>query len=339
ALIQSPERLRLLLVLTVADIRAVGPGVWSPWKAALLRDLYWRTEEALSGRVAEEDRAARVRAAKDKLRSALEDWPAAALKAHLARGYDPYWLSVDHDTLVRHARMVRAAERDQAPLSVDTRIDRYRGVTEVTVYTPDHAGLFSRIAGAMAVAGASIDAARIFTMTNGMALDTFFVRGAHGGAFDRPDRMARLSACIERTLAGRLRPDQELARRQTPFPSRLRVFKVTPRVLIDNNASAHATVIEVNGRDRPGLLFELTLALTRLHLTIHGARIATFGERAVDVFYVKDALGDKIEKPARLARIRERLTQVLAPAAPTKPKVKAQPKGAPRAASAREKRA
>ena len=201
----------------------------------------------------------------------------------------------------------------------------------------------------MAVAGASIDAARIFTMTNGMALDTFYVRGAHGGAFDRPDQMARLSACIERTLAGRLRPDQELARRRAPFPSRLRVFKVTPRVLIDNNASARATVIEVNGRDRPGLLFELTLALTRLHLTIHGARIATFGERAVDVFYVKDALGDKIEKPARLARIRERLTQVLAPAAPAKEKTRAPAKakvdaktplkGAPRAASAREKRA
>jgi [protein-PII] uridylyltransferase len=328
ALVQSPERLRLLLVLTVADIRAVGPGTWNAWKAALLRDLYWRTEEVLSGGVAEESRKARVEHAKAELRAALTDWPEKDIKAHLRRGYDPYWLSVDHDTHVRHARLVREAEKTHAPLTVDTRIDRYREITEVTVYAADHAGLFSRIAGAMAVAGASIDAARIFTLANGMALDTFFVRGAYGGSFDRPDQISRLSAAIEKTLSGRLRPDQELARRKTPFPSRLRVFKVTPRVLIDNKASARATVVEVNGRDRPGLLFELTLALTRLHLMIHSARIATFGERAVDVFYVRDALGDRIEAPARLARIRKRLLEVLTlpECAPAKPEKKAEKK-------------
>ncbi|MFQ5774136.1 MAG: [protein-PII] uridylyltransferase, partial [Kiloniellaceae bacterium] len=310
-LVQSPERLRLLLVLTVADIRAVGPGVWNAWKAALLRDLYWLTEELLSGAVAEESRAARIEHAKATLRAALSDWPEQEVEAHLARGYGPYWLSVDHDTHVRHAHLVRAAERTRAPLTVDTRIDRYREITEVTIYTADHAGLFSRIAGAMAVAGASIDAARIFTLANGMALDTFYVRGAYGGPFDRPDQMARLSAAVEQTLSGRLRPDHELARRKAPFPSRLRVFKVTPRVLIDNKASAHATVIEVNGRDRPGLLYELTLVLTRLHVMIHGARIATYGEHAVDVFYVQDALGDKIENRAKLGRIQKRLLEVL----------------------------
>ena len=327
ALVQSPERLRLLLVLTVADIRAVGPGVWNAWKAALLRDLYWRTEEVLSGGVAEESRKARIKQAKARLSEALPDWSKKDLKAHLARGYDPYWLSVDHDTQVRHARLVREAEQTKAPLTVDTRIDRYREITEVTVYAADHAGLFSRIAGAMAVAGASIDAARIFTMANGMALDTFYVRVTHGGggAFDRPDQLARLSSAIEKTLSGRMRPDVELAKRSSKLPSRLRVFKVTPRVLIDNKASTRATVIEVNGKDRPGLLYKLTLALTRLHLMIHGARIATFGERAVDVFFVKDALGDKIEDPARLTRVRKRLLEVLgdsdcAPAQVTKKK-------------------
>ncbi len=311
ALVQSPERLRLLLVLTVADIRAVGPHVWNAWKAALLRDLYWRTEEVLTGGVAEHSRRARVAAAQAELRDKLTDWSEAEIAAHLARGYAPYWLSVDGETHLRHARLVREAERHQTPLTVDTRIDRYREVTEVTIYTADHAGLFSRIAGALAVAGASIDAARIFTMANGMALDTFYVRDAVGGPFDRPDQLARLSAAVEQTLAGRLKPAQELARRRSPLPSRLRVFKVTPRVLIDNKASARATVIEVNGRDRPGLLYDLTRTLSRLNLMIHGARIATFGERAVDVFYVQDALGDKIETPAKLKRIRERLIEAL----------------------------
>ena len=96
-LVQSPERLRLLLVLTVADIRAVGPGVWNAWKAALLRELYWRTEEVLSGAVADESRASRIAHAKDALRAALGDWPADDIDAHLARGYGPYWLSLDRD--------------------------------------------------------------------------------------------------------------------------------------------------------------------------------------------------------------------------------------------------
>ncbi|MFQ6017733.1 MAG: [protein-PII] uridylyltransferase [Kiloniellaceae bacterium] len=312
ALVQSPERLRLLLVLTVADIRAVGPTVWNAWKAALLRDLYWRAEELVSGAVAAEDRAARIEAAKAALRAALADWPADEIEAHLKRGYDPYWLSVDGATHLRHARLVREAERARRPLTIDTRIDRYREATEITIYTADHAGLFSRIAGAMAVAGASIDAARIFTLANGMALDTFFVRDAQGGPFDRADKLARLAAAIEQTLAGRLKPALELARRKSPIPSRMRVFKVAPRVLVDNSASAHSTVIEVNGRDRPGLLYEITLALSKLNLMIHGARIATYGVRAVDVFYVRDVLGDKIEDAGKLKRIQNRLLAALA---------------------------
>ena len=341
AVVQSPERLRMLLVLTVADIRAVGPNVWTAYKAALLRDLYWRTEEVLSGGVAEENRKVRIARAKEELAEALAGtsgatsgvasggarggWTKKDIKAHLARGYGPYWLSVDRDTHLRHAALVREAERVGQALTVDTRFDRYREVTEVTIYAADHPGLFSRIAGAMAVAGASIDAARIFTLANGMALDTFYVRNALGGPFDRPEHLARLKRVVEQTLVGSLKPSQELARRKSPIPSRLRVFKVTPRVLIDNKASARATVIEVNGRDRPGLLYDLTRALSKLQLMIHGARITTYGERAIDVFYVQDALGDKIEAPARLERIRARLLEALgAPETPATPKKSAE---------------
>ncbi|MGH6949079.1 MAG: [protein-PII] uridylyltransferase [Kiloniellales bacterium] len=311
ALVQSLERLRLLLVLTVADIRAVGPGTWNAWKAALLRDLYWRTEEVLSGGLVTEGREARVHQAKQALADALPDWPAAEVDAHLARGYPSYWLSADIETHLRHARLVRHAEASHAPLTVDRRVDSYRGVTEITVYAADHPGLFSRIAGALAVSGATIDAARIFTLANGMALDSFFVRDAAGGPFDRPDKLARMASAIEKTLSGSLKPMLELAKRRLAVPSRLEVFKVPPRVLIDNKASARDTVIEVNGRDRVGLLHELTQALTRLNLIIHSARIATFGESAVDVFYVQDPLGAKVEQPAKLKRIQQRLAEVL----------------------------
>src|SRR3546814_4737141 len=127
------------------------------------------------------------------------------------------------DLHLRHARLVREAEASGAPLTINTRVDRYRQATEVTVYTPDHPGLFSRIAGAMAVSGASITAARIFTLSNGMALDSFYVEDAQGGAFDQPGKLARLSAAIEQSLAGRLKPRQELQAKRSPIPSRFKV--------------------------------------------------------------------------------------------------------------------
>jgi [protein-PII] uridylyltransferase len=308
-LVQSLERLRLLLVLTVADIRAVGPKVWNGWKAQLLRDLYHRAEEQLSGGLIAEGREARVAAAVKALRAELADWSEAEFEAHLARGVPSYWLSFDSAALARHARLVRAAEARAQELSLESRVDHWRAVTEVTIYTPDRHGLFSLLAGAIAAAGGNIVDARIFTLSNGMALDTFWVQDAEGGPFERPDRLARLSATVEHTLAGRPLPD--LDQRLFGYKSRFDVFPVVPRVLIDNNASATHTVIEVNGRDRPGLLYRLTSALTELKLQISSAKISTFGQRAVDVFYVKDLYGLKIEAEPRLKSIRARLLVAL----------------------------
>ena len=136
-------------------------------------------------------------------------------------------------------------------------------MTEITLYTADHPGLFSRIAGALAVCGANIVDAKIMTMSNGMALDTLWVQDQDGTPFDRPDKLAKLAFVFENVLTGELKPHIALDR-PPAFPSRTSVFTVPPRVLIDNKASASHTVIEVNGRDRPGLLWELTRELTRL---------------------------------------------------------------------------
>ncbi len=317
--VQSLERLRLLLVLTVADIRAVGPGTWTPWKAALLRDLYWRTEEVLSGGLVTEGRETRVKAAQQALRALLPGWSETEFKAHVARGYPSYWLSHEAETHARHAGLVREAEANGQSLTIDSRSDRYRGVTEITLYTPDHPGLFSRIAGALAVAGAEIEGAKIFTLANGMALDSFYVRDRQqGGAFERPDRLAKLASLVERTLRGNFKPWVELKERRPAIPSRLAVFTVAPRVLIDNNASRGDTVIEVNARDRPGLLHDITFVLTKQGLIIHNALVTTFGERAVDTFYVQGVLGSKITDKAKLERIRKRLIEAIEP--PEEPK-------------------
>ncbi|MGH6931678.1 MAG: [protein-PII] uridylyltransferase [Dongiaceae bacterium] len=315
--VQSLERLRLLLVLTVADIRAVGPKTWNGWKAQLLRELYYRTEEQLSGGLLAEGREARVAAAERMLAAELADWSADDIATHRARGTPAYWLAFDAKTLARQARLVRNAESAGQELSIETRVDQWRAVTEVTIYTPDRHGLFALLAGAIAATGGNIVDARIFTLTNGMALDSFWVQDAEGGPFDRPDRLARLSAMVERTLAGGALPDPD--KRLSALPSRFAVFPVVSRVLIDNKASATHTVIEVNGRDRPGLLYRLTSALSELKLQISSAKISTFGQRAVDVFYVKDLFGLKIAAEPKLKVIHARLLEALDDRQPVDP--------------------
>jgi [protein-PII] uridylyltransferase len=309
--VQSPERLKLLLVLTVADIRAVGPKVWNGWKAALLRELYHRAIEVISGGLTGEGQDSRVAAAHAAARRLLPDFSEHEFTTFASRGYPFYWLSFDPDTHARHARLMREAEASGAPLTVEKRVDSHRSVTEITLYTGDHPGLFSRIAGALAVSGANIVDAKIMTMSNGMALDIFWVQDSAGGPFDRPDKLAKLAVVFENVLSGDLKPHRELAR-PPAFPSRTQVFTVAPRVLVDNRASASHTVVEVNGRDRPGLLFELTRALTGLNLQVSSAKISTYGEKVVDVFYVKNLFGHKVEHPAKLAEIRGTLEAVLA---------------------------
>jgi [protein-PII] uridylyltransferase len=303
ALVQSPERLRLLLVLTTCDIRAVGPNVWNGWKAALLRQLYHATEHILSGGTLSGGRGERIKAVQAEVGRRLTGWTEAEKDEHFGRGYPPYWLSFPADTLVRQAGLVRRAERDHQALAIEHRIDADRSVTEVTIYTLDTHGLFARLAGAMAISGANIVDAKIFTLANGMALDTFWLQDLEGKPFDGPQRLARLAARVEIALSNRLDIARELDSQKSSWPRRDRVFTVQPRVLMDNNASDTFTVIEVNGRDRPGFLHIVTRALTRMNLQIATAHITTYGERAVDVFYVKDLFGLKIVNQDKLKQI------------------------------------
>jgi [protein-PII] uridylyltransferase len=309
--VQSPERLKLLLVLTAADIRAVGPKVWNGWKAALLRELFQSAHDEISGGATVEARDSRIATAQAAVRELLPEFSDEEFAAFTGRGYPFYWLSLDAETHARHARLMREADRSGAPLRVETRIEPQRAVTEITLYTADHAGLFSRIAGALAVNGANIVDAKIMTMTNGMALDTFWIQDHNGEPVDRPDKLARLSVAFENVLTGDLKPHREFAR-PPAIQSRTSVFTVPPRVLIDNQASRSHTVVEVNGRDRPGLLHELTRELTGLKLQVSSAKISTYGEKVVDVFYVKNLFGHKVDQEEKLTEIRAALTEVLA---------------------------
>lgn len=311
-IVQSPERLRLLLVLTVADIRAVGPNVWNGWKGQLLRELYYASETALTGGHISEGRAERAKHYQEELRSQLKGWKKKEIDDHISRFYQSYWIATSNEDRMKHAALMRKADKEKSLFTIETKSDPFRSVTEVIVYTADHPGLFSRITGAMSVSGANIVDAKIHTTTDGMALDTFFIQDSEGKVYDQRGRMKKLRQAIEDTLQGARKPHLEIIdRREASLPSRTEIFKVQPGVILDNKASNTHTVIEVRGRDRPGLLAGLTRTLFNLSLSISSAHIATYGERAVDVFYVKDSFGLKITNKVKLASIEKKLLAAL----------------------------
>ena len=305
AQVQSPELLRLLLILTVADIRAVGPGVWNGWKGQLLRELYYEAEAAIAGTGAAKVQAVRIADAKSALSERLGDLPDSAREQALSRHRDGYWLAFDAAAHEAHARLLRNAETTAERVSLAAESDDFRSVTQIVIATADHPGLFSQLTGAISASGGSIVDAKAFTTLDGIALDVFSVQDADGAPFGDPGRIARLRRTIERTLDGEIVPRALFARRARP--RRASAFRVRPRVHFDNEASVSATVVELEGLDRPGLLYEISRALFESKLSIASAIVSTYGERAMDVFYVRDAYGHKIAHPDRLKAVEELL--------------------------------
>jgi [protein-PII] uridylyltransferase len=313
--VKSPERLRLLLLLTVVDIRAVGPGVWNGWKRQLLRDMFEQAEEKLRLGHKEKGRAERVEAIQTELARRLR-WEEARFTRLVWRLPDAYWLAEPMDVLERNARYMDAADRAPAkakPLS--TSIQRDRGATLVTVYAKDQPGLFYRIAGAISLAGGNIIDARIHTTRDGMVLDNFLVQDAAGQPFADRHQLARLEAAVVKGVAGEEPQTQQLEAKALRL-TRAEAFAIQPAVFIDNNASNRYTVLEINARDRPALLTGLARAVFESKATIHSAHIATYGERAVDVFYITDWHGAKIEGPTRVKALQARLLKAAAEPAP-----------------------
>ena len=310
-MVQSPEMLRLLLILTVADIRAVGPGVWNGWKGQLLRELYYAAENMMTGGDQAPGRGARVTAAKAGLEARLSDFTPEQRQRALSRHYDNYWLAFDEAELERHARLMAKADAAGELLSLEAVSNDFRSVTDIVLYTPDNAGLFSQFAGAIAMAGGSIVDAKAFTTSDGFALDVFSIQDAEGEAFADKERLNRLRQGIEKTLRGEIWPRQQLARKTQR--GRASAFSVRPKIHFDNEASRIATVIEVECLDRPGLLYDVTQAIFESGLSISTSMVATYGERAIDVFYVRDGFGHKIVHPDRLAAVEKRLRIALAP--------------------------
>ncbi len=309
-IVQSPERLKLLLILTVADIRGVGPGVWNGWKGQLLRTLYYETEPLLAGGHSLVERKRAVAAAREELDRALADWPEDERRRLADRHRSNYWLRVDLDRRVAHARLLRESDARPGGVVGDVRTDAFRAMTELTIVAPDHPRLLSILAGACAAAGANIVDAQIFTTVDGKALDVLSLSREFPEEEDELRRARRIVTAIERTLSGDLRVPDMVAKGSARQARASRAFTIEPEVLVNNTLSDAFTVIEVSGLDRPGLLHDLTRVISDLALNIASAHVATFGERVVDVFYVTDLAGRKLETPGRQNGVRRSLLAV-----------------------------
>jgi [protein-PII] uridylyltransferase len=303
--VQSPERLRLLLILTVVDIRAVGPGVWNEWKRTLLRTLFEAAEERLRLGHKQRGRHELVEERQRQLADAL-GWKASAARAHAKRLPDSYWLAEPAEWQLANARQVATAEAHigEAQPNVVAEDDPESGSTRISVFTPDREGLFYRICAGLAAAGANIIDARIHTTRDGMALDNLLVKDGQGRAYADRRLRNRLIRSVENALTSDAPPPLPRA----PSQGRTAAFRVAPFVAIAERASSRTTVVEVNARDRPALLAGLARAIHDCGLTIHSAHIATYGERAVDVFYLTQGDGWKL-RPEDIDRLRTALLE------------------------------
>ncbi len=313
AVVQEVDRMRYLLVLTVCDIRAVGPGVWNGWKGQLLRTLYYETELMLNGGFSKVPLNARIMAAREELKSNLVDWPEQEADKFIALLYPAYILSTELTAQVRHLELLREVDDNRKQLATSIHTMEFEGITEITVVAPDHPRLLSIIAGACAAAGGNIVDAQIHTTVDGRALDSIFIRREYDRDEDEIRRAGRVGKMIEEVLSGQSKLPEIISRNKLGR-SRQKAFSITPNVSINNDFSETFTVVEIEGLDRPGLLSELTAALADLNLDIGSAHVVTFGEKANDSFYVRDLVGHKIESPARIRKIRDRLLEVMAPA-------------------------
>tara|TARA_R110000850_G_scaffold913_6_gene5487 strand:- start:26018 stop:28867 length:2850 start_codon:yes stop_codon:yes gene_type:complete len=303
-LVGSLERLRLLYILTVADIKAVGPAVWNAWKGQLLSDLYNNTAAALrGGRTDEAGVLAELEARAERRREALVDQigsvPAIMLEMETA-----YWTGFDLEDLAWQAQVLTDSE--------DTVAHRYLtdgGAVAVIVSGADRTGLFADLAGTLARLGANVVSAQVFTSQSGRIVDIFMLQDHAKGAFASGDapRMERLEQAMRDALAGKaIKGDVK-----TRAGRREAAFLVQPSVQIRDDLSADYTVIDVGGRDRPGLLHEVADVLADMKLSIHSAHVGSYGERVFDAFYVQNARGQKLGKGARRDTLKERLVTVL----------------------------
>ena len=303
ATIGDAARLAALSMLTIADAEATGPLAWTPWRAALVRELVGKVRRVLERGDVEPGAGERLVRGADDIRRALEDEDRDEVERFIERMPRGYVTSVPADRVAAHFGLVA---RPMGALEVRTAAfeGSRPGTYELAVAAADRAGLLSMIAGALTLAGLSILTAQVFTTDDGVAVDLFEVEGAFEAEIGE-ERWREVRGTLRRAIEGRLSLDHRVRAKRARYPGPSR--EVPVRVTVDDDASDFYTVVEVGAPDRMGLLFDVTRALAELELDVHLAKVATYGARVVDSFYVRDPLGRKVEGRARIDEVERTL--------------------------------
>jgi [protein-PII] uridylyltransferase len=313
----SVNNLKMLYLLTFADVKAVGPDVWNPWKASLLGELYVKAlnllEEAEKGEFQRQDVRAAIRRAQARVRrQLLKDYNEDRVEHFLEAMPERYFLSTPEDDVPGHFDLMERFRGRKAAVAVEHFPER--DCTSVVVCCEDRPGLFASITGVLTALRLDILNARIFTAADGRILDVF--RISHHGRSElvmAEQKWTKFRAVLDGVLEGKIDVAALVGANKPSVFLQKRVPKVTTVIQIDNEASDDFTIIEVFTEDRIGILFTITYALHRLGLSIHVAKISTNVDQVADVFYVTDEQGGKILDSDRVAQIRELLRENLLP--------------------------
>jgi [protein-PII] uridylyltransferase len=291
ARVHDPERLAMMTVLTTADAEATGPHARTPWRVALIRELVGKVQHVLERREMGPDRAALLGERIDAIRARLRGEPMGEIEGYLARLPRPYLLAVTPEAAAAHYRLVAPALGTAEVRTLAGPGER-AGTYSVAVVAADRPGLLAKIAGALALTGLNILSAQAFTTEDGVAIDLFVVETAFHGQADE-ERWRGFRQTLRRALEGRISLEYRVREKRQHYPRPKPRVPVEVKVLDD--ASDFYTVVEVSAGDRIGLLFDLARTFHELELDVHLAKVATFGTRVVDAFYVRDLFGRKVE--------------------------------------------
>ncbi len=307
-MVGSLARLQMLYALTVADIKAVGPGVWNDWKRNLLRELYLATEAFLEGKE-ELEPAAKAAASQQQLNDHLTEEMADRILPITEELGINYWRGFTMTALVRHARFFDSVAASGLDYGVHTRVHKPDDITELWVLTRDRLGLFADLAGVISSCGAQIVGARLHTGDNNRVMDVFYLQNTEGLAFGRNNshQTDNLRQRITKVISGAVEditvPAAKISRRAAAIP-------VTPSIkFIEKGVRDDQTIIEIEGRDRPGLLFALGNTLLQENISVLSAHIEVVGNKAIDAFYVAGPDGRLTSSQKK--RLRQKLLEIL----------------------------
>ena len=311
--VKTVEKLKLLLVLTVADIKGVGPEIWNDWKGSLISELYIKSLNVLQKKITSKNLVEYVETTKGLLKRALykNGIKNEVVEQYCIKYYKNYWEIFNLQTLINHFHIFKKMIDDQKKFEIYVSKEQDLQATELIVIAPDHHGLFSLISGLVAASGYDVVGAKIITRSDGYALDTFFIQSKEKKPILEDHLRNKLVKNISLGLEGNFDIEKALKIKWEEIPARFRAVKAPTRILVDNKTSENFTILDIKCKNAPGVLYKITKTLTSLGVQINTANVSTYGDRVVDIFYIKNAFGSKVDDERTIEKIKNSISKIL----------------------------